>query len=42
MRGNDISIDEFKENNIIKGFPGKSIGKNEEILKRPDWAGRKI
>lgn len=34
--------DEFEENNIIEGFPGKSIGKNEERLGRPNWAGRMI
>lgn len=39
---NNIRIDEFEENNIIEGFPGKSIGKNEERLGRPNWAGRMI
>lgn len=34
--------DEFEENSIIEGFPGKSIGKNEERLGRPNWAGRMI
>lgn len=33
--------DKFEENNIIEGFPGKSIGKNEEILGRPNWAARR-
>lgn len=33
--------DEFEENNIIEGFPGKSIGKNEEGLEKPNWAGRR-
>lgn len=32
--------DEFEENSIIEGFPGKQIGKNEELLQRPSWAGR--
>lgn len=32
--------DEFEENSIIEGFPGKLIGKNEEPLRRPNWAGR--
>ena len=32
---------EFQEDNIIEGFPGKSIGKNEELLSRPSWAVRK-
>lgn len=26
----------------IEGFPGKAIGKKEELLERPDWAIRKI
>ena len=30
----------FEESSIIEGFPGKSIGKNQEQLGRPDWAGR--
>lgn len=30
----------FKDNHIIEGFPGKSIGINEERLERPDWARR--
>lgn len=34
--------DEFEKNTIIEGFPGKSIGKNDERLKRPNWAGRGI
>lgn len=34
--------DEFEENDIIEGFPGKTIGKNEEVLARPNWAGRKL
>ena len=34
--------DEFEEDNIIEGFPGKSIGKNENPLGRPNWAGRKV
>lgn len=33
--------DEFEENNIIEGFPGKSIGKNVERLIRPNWTGRR-
>lgn len=32
---------EFEDNDIIEGFPGKSIGKNSETLKRPNWAKRK-
>ncbi|MGO1368391.1 MAG: DapH/DapD/GlmU-related protein [Senegalia sp. (in: firmicutes)] len=34
--------DEFEENNIIEGFPGKSIGKNEGQLGKPNWAIRKL
>ncbi len=32
--------DRFEENNIIEGFPGKSIGKNKERLEIPNWASR--
>ncbi len=28
----------FEDNQIIEGFPGKSIGENDDILKRPPWA----
>lgn len=29
----------FDDNEILEGFPAKSIGKSEEILKKPAWAG---
>ena len=29
--------DEFEANNIIEGFPAKSIGKNEGKLEKPNW-----
>ena len=29
---------EFGDNEILEGFPAKSIGRNESELKRPDWA----
>lgn len=32
--------DEFKANSIIEGFPGKSIGENENTLETPDWSIR--
>lgn len=32
--------DKFEDNNIIEGFPGKSIGKNKEKLQVPDWSTR--
>lgn len=32
--------DEFEKDNIIEGFPAKSIGKNEKQLVKPDWAGK--
>ena len=34
--------DEFEKNNIIEGFPGKSIGKNQNRLEKPSWAERKV
>lgn len=33
--------DEFPEDSIIDGFPGKSVGKNGKKLEKPDWAFRK-
>lgn len=30
----------FKDNEIIEGFPGKVIGKNETIQEKPTWAFR--
>lgn len=30
----------FDNNQILEGFPAKSIGKNSEIQKRPAWAIR--
>lgn len=32
--------DEFKNNDIIEGFPGIKIGENKEKLKSPDWGIR--
>lgn len=32
--------DDFPNNSIIEGFPAKILGKNKEILKKPDWAIR--
>lgn len=32
--------DVFEANDIIEGFPGKVIGKNEEKLKNPTWSFR--
>lgn len=31
---------EFEDNDILEGFPAKSIGKNKEILERPNWINR--
>jgi carbonic anhydrase/acetyltransferase-like protein (isoleucine patch superfamily) len=28
----------FEDNQILEGFPAKSIGHNQAILSRPDWA----
>lgn len=39
---NMSNLYEFEENNIIDGFLGKSIGKNEGQLGRPNWSGRKV
>lgn len=33
--------DEFEDNSIIEGFPGKMIGKNERPLEKPNWAIKK-
>ncbi|WP_422484934.1 DapH/DapD/GlmU-related protein [Gudongella sp. DL1XJH-153] len=30
----------FEDNEILEGFPAKSVGTNETTLKRPDWAIR--
>lgn len=32
--------DRFEDNNIIEGFPGKSIGKIQKPQEKPAWAGR--
>ena len=32
--------DEFKASSIVEGFPGKSIGENENTLETPDWSIR--
>ena len=32
--------DRFEANNIVEGFPGKSIGHNEEKMLKPDWIKR--
>lgn len=28
----------FGDNEILEGFPAKSIGKNDELLKKPEWS----
>lgn len=34
--------DVFEDNSIVEGFPGKLIGKNENIQEKPLWAVRKL
>lgn len=34
--------DNFKDNSIIEGFPGKIIGENKELQEKPIWAFRNL
>nr|WP_300004953.1 DapH/DapD/GlmU-related protein [Tissierella sp.] len=34
--------DKFEKDSIIEGFPGKRVGRNTELLKKPDWTGGRV